>query len=153
MREEIMMREYQEADRQFLEDIIRETWNYDRFCSSRTAKKMANVYLNSCLANQTFTRVALVENTPVGIIMGNHIQEHKCPLNLRIKQLKSIISLYLSKEGRKVSKMFGGIEEIDKELLSACGKKYQGELAFLQSARPAGAEAWGESCFKRLWTI
>ena len=148
MREEIMMREYQEADRQFLEDIIRETWNYDRFCSSRTAKKMANVYLNSCLANQTFTRVALVENTPVGIIMGNHIQEHKCPLNLRIKQLKSIISLYLSKEGRKVSKMFGGIEEIDKELLSACGKKYQGELAFFAVSEAYRGRGLGRKLFQ-----
>ena len=30
MSEQIILREYQETDRQALEDIIRETWKYDR---------------------------------------------------------------------------------------------------------------------------
>ena len=58
MSEQIILREYQETDRQALEDIIRETWKYDRFCCAKVAKKMAKVYLNSCLIEQTFTRVA-----------------------------------------------------------------------------------------------
>lgn len=59
MSEQIILREYQETDRQALEDIIRETWKYDRFCCAKVAKKMAKVYLNSCLIEQTFTRVRL----------------------------------------------------------------------------------------------
>ena len=58
MRERIFIREYQKADHKALENVVREAWKYDRFCSSKTAAKMAKAYLNSCLINQTFTRVA-----------------------------------------------------------------------------------------------
>ena len=41
---EIVLREYQKSDRGELVDIIRKTWNYDRFCSPKVAQKMARVY-------------------------------------------------------------------------------------------------------------
>lgn len=124
------IREYQETDRPALEAIVRKTWKYDRFCSPKVAAKMASVYLNSCLINQTFTRVAVCDGVPVGIIMGKNIQKHHCPLSLWMKWLKSVISLYLSKEGRKISKIFAGVQGVDEELLLTSGKAYAGELAF-----------------------
>lgn len=148
MNEQIVLREYQETDRQALEDIIRETWNYDRFCSPKVAAKMAKVYLNSCLTNQTFTRVAVVDHVPVGIIMGKNIQKHKCPLKLRMEWLKSIMSLFASKEGRQISKMFGGVEKIDRELLSACGKAYKGELAFFAISGKCRGKGLGRKLFE-----
>lgn len=60
MEDKIIFRSYDKKDRQALEDIIRKTWNYDKFSSPKTAARLARVYLNSCLANQTFTRVAAV---------------------------------------------------------------------------------------------
>ncbi len=74
MKEEIMLRTFHPSDREALETIVRETWQYDRLCSPRTAKKLARVYVSSCLANQTFTQVALVHGHPVGVIMGKDIQ-------------------------------------------------------------------------------
>ena len=70
-----------------MEEIIRKTWKYDRFCGPKVAAKMARVYLDSCFTNQTFARVAVVDQQPVGIIMGKNIQKHKCPLKLRFKWL------------------------------------------------------------------
>lgn len=130
MMKDLILREYQEVDRSALEDIIRETWKYDQFCSPKVAQKLARVYLDSCLTNQTFTRVAVIDHTPVGIIMGKNIRKHRCPWKLRMKWLRSVVSLYCSTEGRKVSKMFGGIQGIDQQLLSTCGKVYEGELSF-----------------------
>ena len=69
MSESIIFREFEESDRPALEQVIRETWCYDRFCTPNTATQLASVYLTSCLANQTFTQVALIDNVPVGIIM------------------------------------------------------------------------------------
>lgn len=148
MSESIILREYQETDRPALEDIIRQTWKYDRFSSPKATTKIASVYLNSCLTNQTFTRVAVVDNIPVGIIMGKNIKEHKCPLKLRIKWLRSVISLFLSKEGRSISKIFRGVEKIDKELLSACGKEYQGELAFFAISETCRGKGLGRKLFQ-----
>lgn len=35
------------------------------------------------------------------------------------------MSLLIPKEDRKISKIFDGVENIDKELLSACDKEYE----------------------------
>lgn len=148
MSEEILLREYREEDNKSLENIIREVWQYDRFCSPKVAAKMARAYLNSCLVNQTFTRVVVVDGTPVGIIMGKNIKKHKCPLSLRIKWLKSVASLFVSKECRRISKIFGGVEEIDKELLSTCGKDYRGELAFFAISKNCQGKGLGRKLFQ-----
>lgn len=128
--EEIIFREYKKEDEKYLSEIIRRTWDYDRFCNSKTAKKLGKVYLYTCLADQTYTKVATINNIPIGIIMGKNIKKHKCPLNLRLKEILSIISLLISKEGRKASKTFIKVNEIDKELLNSSNKNYDGEVSF-----------------------
>lgn len=148
MSEQIILREYQKADYKALANVVREAWKYDRFCSPKTAAKMAKVYLNSCLTNQTFTRVAVINGEPVGIIMGKNIEKHNCPFSLRIKWLESILSLYISKEGREISKIFSGIQGIDKELLSACKENYKGELAFFAISEKCRGKGLGKKLFE-----
>ena len=97
---QIKLREYQQQDFEALEAIIRETWHYDDFSSPKTAIQLAKVFLSSCLTNYTFSRVAVVDGTAAGIILVNQIAKHKCPLSNRLLQIKSILSLYSSKEGR-----------------------------------------------------
>ena len=38
MEEKTVLRDYERKDAPFLQDIIRKTWQYDRFCSPGTAK-------------------------------------------------------------------------------------------------------------------
>ena len=148
MNEQIILREYQKTDHQALENIVREAWKYDRFCSPKTAAKMAKVYLSSCLTNQTFTKVAEINGEPVGIIMGKDIENHKCRLSLRMKWLKSIVSLYISKEGREISKIFAAVQGIDKALLSACKEQYKGELAFFAISEKCRGKGLGKKLFQ-----
>lgn len=150
MNEQIVLREYHKSDRPALEGVIREAWHYDRFCSPKTAQKMARVYLANCLANQTFTQVALIDDVPVGIIMGKNNAKHKCPFPFRMQLIGAIISLYLSKEGRQISKIFEGINGIDKELLSRCGKDYQGELAFFAISKKCRGKGLGKQMFEKV---
>lgn len=148
MSEQIILRAYQKTDQKALENVVREAWKYDRFCSPKTAAKMAKVYLNSCLTNQTFTRVAEINGEPVGIIMGKDIQNHKCPISLRIKWIQSIVSLYISREGREISKIFECVQGIDEELLSYCGKEYKGELAFFAIIEKCRGKGLGRKLFQ-----
>ena len=67
---QIELREYQKQDFKALETIIRETWHYDDFSTSKTAVKLARVFLSSCLTNYTFSRVAVVDGNVAGI--GTH---------------------------------------------------------------------------------
>ncbi len=106
-------REFRKEDTPALEAIIRQTWNYDKFVSPKTAQKLARVFLSSCLTNQTFSQVALENGKPVGIILGKNISAHKCPFSYRWKQICSLISLYLTQEGRNASKIFGSVNGID----------------------------------------
>ena len=125
----ITLREYRKEDFSALQDIIRKTWHYDDFSSSKTAKKLARVFLSSCLTNYTYSRVALDNGKPVGILLLNNRAKHKCPFGLRVQQIRAIISLYLSKEGREVSEIFKNVSGIDKELLKECEIEYPAELA------------------------
>lgn len=92
-----MLREFQPQDTDALADIIRITWGYDKFGSHETACKLARAYLDLCLTNQTYTQVAIVNDVPVGIIMGKNINKHKCPEYLNMRQKQSMESFVRQK--------------------------------------------------------
>lgn len=147
---QIETREFQIKDAEKLEKIIVETWHYNQLCSPITAGRLAEVYLNSCLTNQTYTRTALVDDIPVGIIMGKNRNIHKCPLKYRIRQLASIIRLYLNKEGRQISKIFECVTEIDKELLAESSREYAGEVSFFAVDSKYRGQGIGKKLFREL---
>ena len=144
----IELREYQKQDFKTLETIIRETWHYDDFSSPKTAIKLAKVFLSSCLTNYTFSRVAVVDGKVAGIILANNIAKHKCPLSNRLLQIKSILSLYISKEGRNVSKIFGNVNGIDKQLLNENNKTYPAELALFAVSSSYRGKGIGKMLFQ-----
>lgn len=130
MKANITFRAYEKQDAPYLENIIRKTWNYDLFSSPKVAKQMAKLYLASCLANQTYTKVALIDDTPVGIIMAKNIKSHKNKLTYVWSQLVAGAQVFRSKEGRKTANLFAGINDVDEKLLEERHKNYEGELAF-----------------------
>lgn len=144
----VEIREYQKQDFKALENIVRETWNYDKFSSPKTASNLARVFLSSCLADQTFSRVAVLDNTPVGVILGKNIAVHRCPLKYRLNQIRAVISLYISKEGRKVSKIFGNVDRIDEQLLNECGKEYPAELILFAVSHSCRGKGIGKILFQ-----
>ena len=128
--------------------MVREAWKYDRFCAPKTAAKLAKVYLNSCLTNQTFTRVAEIDGEPVGIIMGKEIQNHTCPVSLRIQWIQSVVSLYISQEGREISKIFACVQGVNRELLSSCNQAYKGEVTFFAIHEKCRGKGLGRKLFQ-----
>lgn len=130
MNKTVDIRRFYKEDAPALEDVIRKTWKYDAFCSSETAARLAHVYLYSCLANQTFTAVAIVDGKPCGIIMAKHIQKHRCPFSLKLQSLLAIVRLLITREGREICSFYGKIRNVDQVLLDGSGKTYGGELSF-----------------------
>lgn len=150
MKENIEFREFEKKDEIFIENIIREAWHYDEMCRPQTAQKMAKAFLASCLANQTYTQVAVISGKPVGIIMGKDIEKHKCSFYDRWSQITSIIRLLMDKEGRKVSAIFKCVNVIDQELLKESSIEYQGELAFFAISKECRGLGIGKELFLRL---
>ena len=132
METKMILRNLRNADLKSLEDVIRKTWNYDKFTSSKTAKKLAKAYLASCLANQTYALTAEVNGKPVGIILGKNIEKHHCPLRYRWRQITALCQLLASKEGRDILGVFKNIDHIDRELLSQCEKTTKARLLYLR---------------------
>lgn len=149
---EINMRNYKKSDAKKIQDIIRQTWKYDLFCSPKTADKLARVYLYSCLNNQTFIRVATINDMPIGIIMGKDINHHRRMSVYKIKQFFSIMSLYVRTEGREISKIFSKVSDIDKQLLNSSNKKYDGEVSFFAVDEDYRGLGIGKKLFNELIT-
>lgn len=131
-----------------LKEIIRETWHYDEFSSPKTASKLAEVFLSSCLTNYTYSQVAILNAKVVGIILVKDIKAHRCTLYNRYRQIKSIIKLYLSSEGRKVSQIFKNVNGIDRQLLSSCQKTYPAELALFAVSSSCQGKGIGKQLFQ-----
>lgn len=144
---QITLREYQKQDFTALGNIIRETWHYDDFSDQKTASKLAKVFLSSCLTNYTFSKVAVLDGKVVGIILAKNVEKNKCPFSNRLLQIKSILSLHSSKEGRKVSKIFSSVSGIDKQLLTENNKKYPAELALFAVSSSCRGKGIGKMLF------
>lgn len=126
----IKFRNFQNTDATYLAELIARTWNYNELTNEKVAIQMANVFMYSCLANQTFTRVAQENGQILGVIMGKKIKDFKPTSNYSMKLFSSIIKLLASKEGRIVAKTFSSIMRIDQLLLNKANNTYEGELAF-----------------------
>ncbi|MEG0093643.1 MAG: GNAT family N-acetyltransferase [Erysipelotrichaceae bacterium] len=150
MNKTISYRPIKRSDYDKLEDIIIETWNYDKFGNKKTAKALARVFLSSCLANQNFTSVALINNEPVGVIMGKSEKKHPILLYYHLHQFISIIKMISFQEGRKVLKMFEGFEKINKELSKQCTIKFDGEIAFFVVSKKQRGTGIGKELFRQV---
>ena len=68
---QITYRPYALRDFKALSDIINITWGHEKSYSLTTAVRLSNAYLRLCLTEQTFAQVALYNEKPIGVIMGN----------------------------------------------------------------------------------
>lgn len=130
MNQNITFREYKKEDDKFLEEIIRKTWNYDRYFSGKTAKKTAKVYLASCLLEKTFTQVALLNNKPIGIIMAKDNKSYKKSFKLKLNLTTKSLPILFSSDGRNAVKLYSKIDELDDDLLKNSNIKFDSEIVF-----------------------
>ena len=146
MEYQIDIRPFQPEDQEALAGVIRRTWQYDRFCGPKTAQRLGRVYLRQCLTQQTFTRVAVVDGVPVGIIMGKNERTHRCPWSLRWRAARAVLALLATREGRKVARLFSGVE---RRCCPGAPNPTPARWRFSPWTSPAGAWDWANVCFRR----
>lgn len=152
MKNTLVYREMQRADADALEQIIRNTWNYDRFCTPKVAARMAKLYLASCLCHQTYTCVAVQNGVPVGVIMGNNKKSGHRRLRYVCRQAVAILGMLISREGRQIFRFFAGIDTLDQSLLTQSGTDFDGELAFFAVRSNQRGTGIGKTLFENLLT-
>lgn len=95
----LQLREYQKNDFIALKNIIRKTWRYDEFSSPKTASRLADVFLSSCLTNYTFSRVAELERQTRGHYSGKGYRASHVSASKQIPAARAVLSLYLIQRG------------------------------------------------------
>lgn len=102
----IVYRTYTPRDFKALSEIINITWGHEKSYNPTTAARLSNAYLRLCLAEQTFTQVALDNEKPVGVIMGNNLRSSHRPLKFQIQARWALFMLFLTAEGRRAWRFF-----------------------------------------------
>ncbi|MEG1633933.1 MAG: GNAT family N-acetyltransferase [Oscillospiraceae bacterium] len=146
----IQYRAIRPSDYRALAKIICDTWHYEKICAPKTAEAMSMLYLSGCLANQTYTCVALKNGVPVGIIMGKNEKTHRKSPRYGLKQLTSVLSVLVRSEGRRVLKTFEGFDGINKGLFERCTEKFDGEVAFFAVRSDQRGAGVGRELFGRV---
>lgn len=149
MNKAIHFRPIENRDYESLEKLIIHTWGYEKFCSPKTAARMAKLYLAGCLMEQTFTCVAEYDGEAVGVIMCQNKRKQRCSrLKYALMMFRPTVAMLCTKEGRKVNKMFSSFHSIDRDLLRYSGEEYDGQLSFFALC----SNQRGTGIGKALWT-
>lgn len=147
MEYQIDIRPFQPEDQEALAGVIRRTWQYDRFCGPKTAQRLGRVYLRQCLTQQTFTRVAVVDGVPVGIIMGKNERTHRCPWSLRWRAARAVLALLATREGRKVARLFPGWKGSTRRCCPGAPNPTPARVAFFAMDQPRRGMGLGKRLF------
>ena len=145
----VIYRPYKRQDFKAVSSIINIIWKHESYYSPKTAVRLSEAYLRLCLTEQTFTQVALADGKPIGIIMGNHIRRHRCPLVLRLQAGWSVLVLSMTAEGRRSWRFLEEIDRIYAALLSGQPQEYKGELSFFAIHPDYHGQGIGRELFSR----
>lgn len=148
MNDDLVFRPYQPSDRSALAQFIRKTWCLDRFASIKTTQRMAQLFLDSYLANQTYICVAERNGQVLGVIMAKNEHLHRCTLKQHLRFLRSLAAVALSIEGREFLTFFNDVRIVDKALRTDSNRLSDSEIIFFA----VGASARGQGLGHRLFT-
>lgn len=153
LKRRITYRSIRPGDFEFLEDIITEAWWSDQWGrEAGLSRAFSRAYLNNCLSQGNFNRVALCGSRPVGLIIG---RSGRRPLALSARRR---LALFLSQArlmsypaGRRLARSFRRWGQADAALLKGCKRSFDGELVLLVTAREARGMGIGTGLLKRLF--
>lgn len=144
---DFVFRPYKPSDRTALTQLIRKVWYFDRFASAKISERMAELFLNSFLANQTYTCVAKRDGQPLGVIMAKNANLFHRTLKPYLRFLRSLIAVVCNSEGRKVLRFFRNLSLIDKALRADGNNIYDSEITFFAINENARGQGLGRHLF------
>ena len=143
----MLLRETADGDRAALEKIVRETWRFDEFCKPRTAARLAKAYLAACLNEQTCSLTAVLDNEPVGVVMGCARGSRRLRFGTWLRAAALRLKLLLSADGRQADVFITDSERADRELLKKAAFDYDGELSFFAVAPKMRGRGVGKALY------
>lgn len=79
---------------------------------------------------------------------GEEREDPPLPLVPALAGGRAVLALLATREGRKVARLFSGVERINQALLSRCPQSYPGQVAFFAVDQPRRGMGLGKRLFQ-----
>lgn len=149
MTEDITYRPMRTSDHDALIRIIQQTWYDYELKRPWIAYELSRGFLYRALARHEFSKVALKDGEPVGLVLARGKRTPK--INKRYSFYARLVSAKLSlfKEGREGRKEQKEEQAIDDHLLQETGSEFDGELILFILDEKARGLGIGSSLFQQ----
>lgn len=153
--EKITYRDLIKDDYEEVKKLICEAFGFNDFIKDKkTLDYLLSIYLQSCIIDSTFSKVAVKNSTVIGIILGNAKKDKN-----KIRKPHNIFSivcyvaklLFSSKENKEPMKEFTKIQNTYKELIKERKKDFQGCLQLFIVSKDCRGLGIGKSLVSTLF--
>lgn len=126
----VLYRELEKCDYNHVKELICEAFDFDEFISDKKVlDSVLEVYLQECLLDSTFSKVAIKNNNIIGIILGKakNDKQNISKFHNKINFLCNMIKLaFCSKENKKLIKEFSKVTDAYKNIMDGKEDSFQG---------------------------
>jgi len=128
--EKVIYRSLVKEDYESVKELIGEAFGFNEFIKDKKfLDSVLTIYLQSCILESSFSKVAVKDNKVIGIILGDSKKDKN-----RLKKAHNIFSLastmlkvlMTNKENKKFMKEFGKVQKAYKELINGKENDFQG---------------------------
>lgn len=148
MSKEVSYRSIRPRDIHPLARIIQDTWFSGETVNQNVPIYASRVLLYYYLMRHGFSKVAVKDGVPVGIIIGGEKNVSLLTKRFSLYAFFNLFKLCFSKEGRQSIKEFFKENAIDKQLLKNAGESFDSELILFVVGEEARGLGVGSSLFK-----
>lgn len=126
----VVYRNLEKKDYNRIKELINNAFGFSEFIKdSNLLESILNIYLQGCLLDSSFSKVAVKDNVIIGIILGNAKNDKK-----HLRKLSNILSwvssgtklAFSNKENKNAIKEFSKVSQTYKEIIQGKEDDFQG---------------------------
>lgn len=126
----VVYRNLEKKDYNRIKELINNAFGFSEFIKDgNLLESILNIYLQGCLLDSSFSKVAVKDNVVIGIILGNAKNDKK-----HLRKLSNILSwvssgtklAFSSKENKNAIKEFSKVSQTYKEIIQGKEDDFQG---------------------------
>lgn len=141
-------------DYQAIKNLIRDTWNIDRFIQSApTLDGVLTVHLRECLVESTFGRVVVVDGSVEGVILGSIPGQRKAysrVVHIPYLLFGAVKLVFASRADRRNIAAHLSVFRTYKEMLADRKSDFQGSVTLLAVSKKCRGQGIGKNLLASL---
>ena len=126
----VIYRNLEKKDYNRIKELINNAFGFSEFIKdNHLLESILNIYLQGCLLDSSFSKVAVKDDIVIGVILGNakNDKKHLRKFSNILSWISSVVKLaFCSKENKKAIKEFSKVSQAYKELIQGKEDDFQG---------------------------